>query len=556
MNDTVRTSKESANDYDVIVIGAGFAGLYAIYKLRKLGFSVLGFEKGSDVGGVWYWNRYPGARCDCESYYYSYSFSRELQDEWNWTLHYSEQPEILSYLNHVADRFALRPHIRFDARIEKAEFDETTRRWRVAAGNGERASARFIVSAAGCLSEVIKPDIPGLDSFDGAVFYTARWPENGVDFSGLRVGVVGTGASAVQAIPRIAKQARHLTVFQRTANWVIPVWNAPMAPQFTQWVKSHYPQIRQTCMTSGGGVPFEVSKTPVTALSPRERQSVLEKAWMVGGTRFFAQSFSDLLANREANQEAAAFVARYIRSVVKNPATAELLIPRDHPIGTKRPPMDDDYYATFNRPNVSLEDIRTFPIVAISGNTVRTEAGAFELDALVLATGFDALTGPLLAIDVVGRGGRRLREHWAEGPRTYLGLMVAGFPNLFTITGPLSPSVLANMPTAIEQHVDWIGNCLSHMRDHDLDVIEAHEDAERDWGLHCSEVANGTLYPEANSWYLGSNVPGKPRRFGVYLGGFSNYRERCEAIAAENYKGFELGARLGAAARMPSSAPD
>jgi cation diffusion facilitator CzcD-associated flavoprotein CzcO len=527
-------------DCDVAVIGAGFAGLYAIYKLRALGFRVQGFEKGSDVGGVWYWNRYPGARCDCESYYYSYSFSKQLQDEWKWSLHYSEQPEILSYLSHVAERFDLKSNIKFDTAVEGAVFDEGAARWTITTSHAETVTANYIVSAAGCLSEILKPNISGLESFAGNTYYTAAWPKKGVDFQGLRVGVIGTGASAVQAIPRIAKEARHLTVFQRTANWVIPVWNAPMKPEFTAWVKENYAEIRRRCLASGGGVPFDVSHTPVGELSPEERQATLEKAWSVGGTRFFAQSFSDLLVNEEANHAAAAFVARYIRSIVKDPKVAELLIPDDHPIGTKRPPMDDDYYATFNRDNVTLVDVRSAPIVAIEGHTLRTKVGDYPLDALVLATGFDAITGPLLSIDIRGRDGRRLRDRWKDGAHTFLGLSIAGFPNLFTITGPMSPSVLANMPTAIEQHVDWIADCLAYMREHNLDVIEASESAQEEWVAHTRDVANGTLYPKANSWYLGSNVPGKPRQFGVYLGGFSNYREKCNTIASKGYEGFVL----------------
>lgn len=524
--------------YDVIVVGAGFAGMYAVYKFRELGFRVLAYEKGDDVGGVWYWNRYPGARCDCESYYYSYSFSKELQAEWDWSLHYSEQPEILSYLSHVADRFSLRPNIQFSTAVESATFNDTAASWTITTSRGDVVTAKFIVSAAGCLSAVQQPDIPGLSSFKGELFYTAAWPKEGVDFTGKKVGVIGTGASGVQAIPRIAKQASHLTVFQRTANWVIPVWNAPMKVEFVDWVKSHYDQIRETCLASGGGVPFEVSHTRAKEVSPAERQKILEKAWAVGGTRFFAQSFSDLLSDQEANDAAAQFVAKYIRTIVRDPAIAELLIPTDHPIGTKRPPMDDDYYATFNRPNVMLVDIRRSPILDINGSTLRTTGGAYDLDALVLATGFDAITGPLMAIDIRGRGGISLRDKWSAGAKSYLGLGTAGFPNLFTITGPLSPSVLANMPTAIEQHVDWIADCLAYMRHHALSAIEATTGAEDQWVAHTADVAQGTLYPKANSWYLGSNIPGKPRQFGVYLGGFNNYREHCNDIAANGYEGF------------------
>ena len=383
-----------------------------------------------------------------------------------------------------------------------------------------------------------RPDIPGTATFKGDVHYTAKWPKDGVDFTGMRVGIIGTGASGVQAVPRIAKEAKQLTVFQRTANWVIPVWNAPMKAEFVQWVKAHYSEIRETCLRSGGGVPFEASVTPGATAPAGLRQEILEKAWRVGGTRFFAQSFSDLVTDPDANAAAAAFVANYIRTVVKDPAVAETLIPRDHPIGTKRPPMDDDYYATFNRPNVRLVDIRKAPIVEVAGHTLRTADESFELDALVLATGFDAMTGPLMAIDIRGRNGVALRDKWAMGPRSYLGLAVAGFPNLFTITGPFSPSVLANMPTAIEQHVDWIAECLDHMRAHAYSAVEAVVGAEDSWVEHTAALANGTLYVKANSWYLGANIPGKPREFSVYLGGFGNYRERCNQIAQSGYEGF------------------
>jgi cation diffusion facilitator CzcD-associated flavoprotein CzcO len=526
--------------YDVVVIGAGFAGLYAVYKFREMGLRTIGFEKGSDVGGVWYWNRYPGARCDCESYYYSYSFSKELQAEWDWSLHYSEQPEILRYLNHVADRFALRDNIRFDTAVTSARFDAASGLWTVGTSKGAPVKTRFIVSAAGCLSEVLQPDIPGLKSFQGETFYTAAWPKTPPGFAGKRVGVIGTGASGVQAIPRIAREAAHITVFQRTANWVIPVWNTPMEAEFTRWVKENYEQIRERCNASGGGIPFEVSHTRAGDVSPEEQQEILKKAWTVGGTRFFAQSFVDLLANQEANDLAQKFVAAYIRSIVKDPQIAQDLIPTDHPIGTKRPPMDDDYYATFNRSNATLVNLRRTPIVRIEDHAIVTSDARHEIDALVLATGFDAITGPLLAMNITGRNGERLQDAWKDGPRTYLGLGVAGFPNLFTITGPLSPSVLANMPTAIEQHVDWIADCIGHMRAKGLSTIEPLAEAQEKWGIHTAQVAEGTLYPKANSWYFGSNIPGKPRAFGVYLGGFANYREQCSAIAAKGYEGFRF----------------
>jgi len=535
------TNARPVEAYDVVVIGAGFAGLYAVQRLARLGLKVLAFEKGGDVGGVWYWNRYPGARCDCESYYYSYSFSQELQQEWDWSLRYSEQPEILSYLGHVADRFGLRDHIRFDAAVTRAHFDEATSRWRIEASDGSRVEAQFVVSAAGCLSQIQWPDIPGLHRFKGDLWHTAAWPHEGVDFSGKRVGVIGTGASGVQAIPRIARQASHLTVFQRTANWVLPAANRATSPEFDAWVKTNYDAIREQCSNSAGAVPFDLPTRSALETSEAERRARYESLWATGGMRFFT-AFTDLFTSLEANETAQAFVRERILATVHDPEVARRLIPFDHPIGVKRPPVDDDYYATFNRDNVTLVDIREAPIQEITADAVFTTEHHYELDDLVLATGFDALTGALLAIDIRGRGGVSLRETWGEGPRSYLGLGVAGFPNLFTVTGPLSPSVLANMPTAVEQHVDWIADCIVHMRERGLKTIEATEAAEGEWVAHSDEVVSGTLYPRAGSWYFGANVPGKPRKFGVYLGGFAAYRERCEAIAKDDYAGFRFGA--------------
>ncbi|MGA9794692.1 MAG: NAD(P)/FAD-dependent oxidoreductase [Rhizomicrobium sp.] len=532
-------AKGAEPDCDVVVIGAGFAGLYAVHKFSTLGFKVVAFEKGADVGGVWYWNRYPGARCDCESYYYSYSFSPELQQDWNWSLRYSEQPEILNYLSHVADKFALRRHYRFSTAVTGLTYDDRTQRWTVEGSDGRRVSARFVVSAMGCLSQMQRPKIAGLDNFTGETLFTAAWPHGGYDFTGNRVAVIGTGASGVQAISRIGRSAKHLTVFQRTANWVVPVWNGPMSAEFNRWVKEHYGDIRARCRTSQGGVPFEPAQVAALDLDEKTRQATLEKYWERGGTQFFS-AFTDAFSNIEANEVVAEFVRAYIRRVVHDPKVAETLIPTDHPVGTKRPPMDDDYYETYNRPNVTLVNLRETPIVGFDASAIRTGAASYDIDVLVLATGFDAMTGALLAVDVKGKNGKRLGDVWAEGPQSYLGLGVAGFPNLFTVTGPLSPSVLANMPTAVEQHVDWIADCLSYLKAHDIKSIEATPDAQKEWTEHSDMVASQSLYPRANSWYLGSNIPGKPRRFGVYIGGFSNYSQRCEAVAQNGYDGFVL----------------
>lgn len=528
-------------DYDVVVIGAGFGGLYAVKRLTEAGLSVQGFEKGGDVGGVWYWNRYPGARCDCESYFYSYSFSDELQQDWNWSLRYSEQPEILSYLQHVADRFDLRRHYRFETTVAGAEFDDARQLWRVRTSAGSEITARFIVAAMGCLSRVNWPDIPGLRDFPGRLLHTAQWPHQRVDFKGRRVGVIGTGASAVQAIPHIAAEAAQLTVFQRTPNWVLPAWNRRTDPEFEAWVKANYGSVRERCSTSHGAVPFDPPKHAAGDLPPAERDAVFQAFWDKGGMEFFS-SFKDLFTSDAANEMAQAFVRRKIQQIVRDPDVARKLTPVDHPIGVKRPPLDDDYYRTFNRDNVELVDLRRSPIEAIEGSTIRTADGAYELDDLIVATGFDAITGALLALNLHGRGGARLTDAWAAGPSTYLGLGVSGFPNLFTVTGPLSPSVLANMPTAIEQHVDWIADCIVHMREHGLATIEATDTAQEAWREQTAAVVAGTLYQKSNSWYFGSNIPGKPRAFGVYIGGFGHYRARCDEIARRGYEGFRLAA--------------
>ncbi len=531
----------SGPDYDVVVVGAGFGGLYAVRRFVVEGLSVQAFETGDDVGGVWYWNRYPGARCDCESFYYSYSFSEELQQDWNWSLRYSEQPEILGYLGHVADRFDLRRHYRFATAVTGARFDEAANLWRVHTSAGDTVKARFLVTAMGCLSKVNWPDIPGLRDFTGRLLHTAQWPHEDVDFTGRRVGVIGTGASAVQAIPRIAVQAAQLTVFQRTANWVLPAWNRATDPEFDAWVKANYGDIRDRCLNSGGAVPFDPPHQATVDVSDAARDGRFQELWDLGGMRFFT-AFTDLFTSEAANAAAQAFVRRKILGIVHDPETARKLIPNDHPIGVKRPPLDDDYYATYNRPTVQLVDVRAAPIQAVDGSVLRTTEAEYELDDLVVATGFDAITGALAALDLRGRGGRRLNDAWQDGPRTYLGLGVAGFPNLFTITGPLSPSVLANMPTAVEQHVDWIADCILALRRQGVATIEPVDAAQDAWSQHAAEAVQGTLYPKSNSWYFGSNIPGKPRAFGVYVGGFANYRERCDAIARAGYEGFRLDA--------------
>ena len=524
---------------DAVVVGAGFAGLYMLHRLRGLGCSARVYEAGDGVGGTWYWNRYPGARCDVESMDYSYSFSDELQQQWRWTERYASQPEILRYINHVADRFDLRRDIRLSTRVTSAVFDEATSRWTVETDRGERVSARFCIMATGCLSNAQVPKLPGLDSFQGRRYHTGHWPHEGVDFTGQRVGVIGTGSSAIQSIPLIAQQASHLYVFQRTPNFSVPARNAPLDPEFERRVKADYATFRRQARESRVGFVVERSEASALAVTDEERAREYEKRWGRGGLGFTA-TYVDLLTSQEANDTAAEFCRAKIRTLVRDQAVAELLVPRDYPVGTKRMCVDTDYYATFNRDNVTLVDIRKAPIEAITPRGLRTRAAEYTVDSLVFATGFDAMTGALLAVDIRGRGGRTLREAWAEGPRTYLGLAVAGFPNLFTITGPGSPSVLSNMIVSIEQHVDWIADCLVYLRAHGCEVVEATADAQEAWVAHVNDVGNTTLYPRAASWYMGANVPGKPRIFMPYIGGVWTYRQKCDAVAAGGYEGFAL----------------
>jgi cyclohexanone monooxygenase len=536
----------SSNFVDVVIVGAGFAGMYMLHKLRGLGMSVRVFEAGSGVGGTWYWNRYPGARCDVESMQYSYSFSPELQQEWQWSELFASQPEILRYANHVADRFDLRRDIQFDTRVTEARFDRATHRWEIHTDRGDRVSARYCVMATGCLSTARLPDYPGMQRFAGKTYHTGHWPHEGVDFTGQRVGVIGTGSSAIQAIPVIAQQAAQLTVFQRTPNFSIPSRNGPMTEAYGEGWKSDYPMLREKARHMRTGIlnnPNDVSALEVT---DEERQRIFEERWAAGGTNFMA-AFNDLILDQQANDTAAEFVRDRIREMVREREVAELLAPKNHPIGTKRICVDTDYYGTYNRENVTLVDVRTTPITDITLNGVRAGDVEYPFDAIVFATGFDAMTGALLKIDIA-TDGQTLRDKWEAGPRTYLGLMTAGFPNMFMITGPGSPSVLSNMMVSIEQHVDWIADCVAYLRSHGLDCIEATQSAEDAWVEHGNEVANRTLYPLANSWYMGVNIPGKPEVFMPYIGGVGTYRDTCDDIAADGYRGFALTARSAALA--------
>jgi cyclohexanone monooxygenase len=537
---SVRSS--TVEKFDAIIVGAGVGGLYAIYRLRRLGLKVRAFEAGGGVGGTWYWNRYPGCRCDVESLEYSYSFSSELQQEWHWPERYGTQPEILRYINHVADRFDLRREIEFNTRVKQAGFDSETNTWTVTTDKGKIATARFCIMATGNLSTPRRPNYPGLERFKGKWYHTGLWPHEGVDFSGLRVGVIGTGSSGVQSIPIIAKQAKHLYVFQRTANFSLPARNASMDPAKEIAHKAEYPDRRRAAFDT----PFGIAGYPPpvkSALdaSEEERLRAYEAKWLEGGSISFLYSFTDLLISKEANETASEFVRRKIRATVKDLRTAELLCPNDHPIGTKRLILDTDYYETYNRDNVTLVDIRSAPIREITPAGLATADADYELDAIVFATGFDAMTGAMKEIDIHTDAGMSIRQKWEHGPRTYLGIMVAGFPNLFMITGPQSPGVKSQMILACEQHVDWIADCLRYLHAHGLSRIEAEEDAEEAWVQHNNDVANRTLYPLANSWYVGANIPGKPRVFMPYVGGVTAYKKRCDEVAANGYQGFRLG---------------
>jgi cyclohexanone monooxygenase len=531
--------------FDAIIVGAGVGGLYAIHRLRTLGLKVRAFEAGGGVGGTWYWNRYPGCRCDVESLEYSYSFSNELQQEWLWPERYGTQPEILRYVNHVADRFDLRREIEFNTRVKEVVFDSETNVWTVKTDEGKIASARYCIMATGNLSTPRRPNYSGLERFKGNWYHTGQWPHEGVDFTGLSVGVIGTGSSGVQSIPIIAKQAKRLYVFQRTANFSLPARNAPMNPDTETAHKAEYLERRGAAFDPPFGIAgYPPPQKSALDASEEERLQVYGAKWTEGGSISFLYSFNDLLLSKEANETASEFVRRKIRATVKDPETAESLCPNDHPIGTKRLILDTDYYETYNRDNVTLVDIRDKPILEITPTGLSTADAKYQLDAIVFATGFDAMTGAMKEIDIHTDAEMSIQQKWEHGPRTYLGIMIAGFPNLFMITGPQSPGVKSQMILSCEQHVDWIANCLQYLRARGISRIEAEQDAEDAWVRHTNEVANRTLYPQANSWYVGANIPGKPRIFMPYVGGVSAYKGRCDEVAANGYQGFRLGTSI------------
>jgi cyclohexanone monooxygenase len=542
-------SSEAAEPLDVVVVGAGFAGMYAIWKLRQSGLKLRVIEAGSDVGGTWYWNRYPGARCDVTSMEYSYSFSDELQQEWEWTEIMAAQPEILGYANHVADRFDLRQHIDFNTRVTGAHYIKESGLWEVTADNGRTYQARFCIMATGCLSVPNTPVIEGQDEFAGEVYHTGNWPAAGVEFSGRSVGIIGTGSSGVQSIPVIAGEAAHLTVLQRTPNYTMPANNAPLPADYRARIKSHYSEVRAAQRLAQIGVSefsaglggLGSNAEPTRAIldtSAEEREAALDAEGFEA-----IRLYNDLSLDPEANELACGMYREQVRRVVNDPETAEGLMPRDYPWGCKRPVIDIGYYETFNRDNVTLVDLRRGGIERITPTGVRTAQGDFEFDILVYATGFDAMTGALLQMDIRGRDGRTLASHWEHGPKTYLGLQMSGFPNLFTVTGPGSPSVLSNMLVSIEQHVDWISDCINYLDQKGACTIEPTEEAEDAWVRHVFELADGTMLTaeSCNSWYLGANIPGKPRIFMPYVAGVGAYRQHCEDVVADGYRGFEVG---------------
>jgi cyclohexanone monooxygenase len=526
---------------DAVIVGAGFSGMYMLHKLRELGLSAVVFEAGTDVGGTWYWNRYPGARVDVEGLSYSYSFSPELEQDFQWTERYPTQPELLKYAQYVAERFDLRRDIAFKTRVTSATFDETSSTWRVRTEHEDAVTARFVIMATGCLSASKMPEIPGLETFTGATYHTAHWPHEGVDFTGLRVGIIGTGSSGVQSIPVIAEQAAELTVFQRTPAYSLPARNRSLLPHEQEDMKAHYREWRQLQKESGFGVPVPIPTQSALEVSDEERTKTFEDAWESGSLVNLLSTYTDIAVNQDANDTAKRYFHDKIHQLVRDPQTAADLCP-DYPVGTKRPCLDTGYYEAYNRDNVHLVNLRRTPLVEVTAKGVLTTDREYEFDAIVYATGFDAMTGSLTGVDIRGKAGVSLKETWSAGPRTYLGIESVGFPNLFMVTGPGSPSVLSNMIVSIEQHVDWVVDAIAHLDTHGLKAIEPTLEAQEAWVDHVNEIAMHTLYPKANSWYMGANVPGKPRVFMPYAGGVGEYRKKCDQVAANGYEGFVLSA--------------
>ena len=529
------------NTYDAIIVGAGFAGLYQLICLRdQLGLKCLILETGDDVGGTWYWNRYPGARCDTESHAYSYYFSDELLKEWSWTERYPGHAEIREYINFVAKKFDLKKDILFNNKVTSSTFNESENNWSLITENGNQFKAKYLISAVGCLSNANIPNIKGLNTFEGKYYHTGNWPKNDVSFTNKKVGQIGTGSTGIQAVPVIAANAKHLTVFQRTANYSVPARNQPLNDDFKEHVKADYKNYREFLKRTPNGHPFDISERLVSDVNEDERNEIYEKAWVKGGLQFRA-TFQDLVTNLDANNTAAEFIKQKIRKTVLNNKFADILSDIDHPYAGKRPPIDSHYFEAFNRDNINLVDLRADPIKHIDEKGIQTKQDHFDLDIIVSATGYDAMTGPLLNLNITGKDNLKLSDYWKEGPKTYLGLQIAGFPNLFTITGPGSPSVLTNMPMAIEQHVEWIRDCISHMNQKGYSLIETNNKVSEEWGQEVNKVANKTLLPKVkHSWYLGANIPGKPQVFMPYAGGLPKYNDICNDVKNNDYLGFNL----------------
>lgn len=525
--------------FDAVVIGAGFSGLRMLWELRQLGLTVRVIEAAPDVGGTWYWNRYPGARTDSESWVYAFSFSKDLQDEWNWTERYPTQPEALAYLQHVADRFDMRRDIEFETRMESAIYDETTSRWTVTTDHGDQYTCRYFIPATGVLSLPYTPPFPGIESFEGESYVTGRWPDKPVDFTGKRVAVIGTGATAIQAIPIIAQTAAQVLVFQRTPNYVLPARNYTISDDERQAIRSTYDTVWEQAREHFFGVAME---NPVGALkdaTPAEQQRILEYGWEIGGFRYIFETFSDLLIDDQSNEVAAEFIRNKIRAIVRDPETAELLCPKDYPLVGKRPPLGHFYYEAFNRDNVSLIDISENPITEITAHGVRTATDEHQADVIIFATGFDAVTGTLKSLDMRGTGGVLLRDKWDSGPRTHLGIAIDGFPNMFLICGPQTP--FANLPVVIDGIVDWIGQAIRFLEENGFTAMEATPDAVEAWGKHMDELVNATVLARGKrSWFLGDNIPGKTHAVLFYFGGVGNYRQECRGAAESGFKGFEF----------------
>jgi len=537
----LESTKTSVNQFDAVVVGAGFSGMYMLHRLKEAGFSTTVIEAADGVGGVWYWNRYPGARCDSLSIYYNYTFSEELYRGWTWTKKYPEQPEILRYLNYVADSLNLRKDIQFETKVVSAHYLEERNIWLIETDKGDRIESKYFITGVGCISASNIPNFKGLESFKGEWYHTAHWPHKKVDYQGKKVGIIGTGSSGIQAIPVIAKEAEHLTVFQRTPQYSIPARNSPLEQDEIQQVKDNFLEIKKSMRESRAGSPREYKYESLQHATPEEREIVMEELWGKGGPDLVVASFGNVLMNEVTNDAVASFVRKKIHEMVKDNEIAKKLTP-SYRIGTKRIVIDTDYFETYNRDNVTLVDVKKTPIQEITSNGVKTSEAVHDLDILIFATGFDGMTGPLLKMDIRGKGGVSLREKWDNGAqtRTYLGVSNAGFPNFFMITGPESPSVLGNVPVAIEQHVEWVADCIEYLRKHGIETIEAGVKAEEEWSKHCSEMAEKTLYMNSESWYNGANIEGKAKRFPIYVGGYGHYRKICDEIASQNYEGFTL----------------